>query len=384
MKFKLLIFNILLLAQLHSQVLTEQQAIEQALKTYPSVQLAEQQARQRKALERTAFNPSQPQAILETPADVGVGVEIQQQFDFPGVYGKRSKWLKSQTRLASEAANLTRWELTKAVRLAYLDAQTAQAQVRIFSRQDSLWRDIAASSRRLFDGGQINRADLLFAETRAGQLANSLAQSQAEAANALAKLALLTGGNIGKVADLQVVSSVQADTAGVFYFEKYLLENQQVAAAETAVRQSERLPGFVIGYFRVPDKDTDFRSRLRAGVTVPIWQGQYKGEIEATKIAQESAQATADFQRQQAQATRLQLLQTLAQTTRSLDWFEQSALPQTDELVSTSRRLYEGGETDYVLMLRNISDAMDLQNQYFETIQRHNQTVIELTFLNGQ
>jgi hypothetical protein len=46
-------------------------------------------------------------------------------------------------------------------------------------------------------------------------------------------------------------------------------------------------------------------------------------------------------------------------------------------------RLYEAGETDYILMLRNISDALELQKEYVEELKRHNQTIIELDYLMG-
>ncbi len=366
-----------------AQFITEQAAVERALKSYPSVQLAEQETRQRKALERTAFNPQQTQVVFESPADVGVGVEVQQQFDFPGVYVRRSKWLKSQTALAGEAASLTRRELTQAVRLAYLDAQAAQAQVLFYARQDSLWQGIAAASRRLFEGGQINRADLLFAETKAGQVANLLFQSRTYEMNAFSELAAYLNDNVTQVSPLLALSPSASDTSGVFYFEKYRAQQQQVAAAEIAVRRAERLPGLMVGYLRVPEPDTDYRSRLRAGITLPLFQGQYKGEMDAARIALESAQTQMALQRQEARATRFQLLQTMAQTTSSLGWLEGTALPLADELVASSRRLYEGGEYDYIQFLRNVSDAFDLQTTYLETLKMHNSAVVGLAFLIG-
>jgi cobalt-zinc-cadmium resistance protein CzcA len=187
-----------------------------------------------------------------------------------------------------------------------------------------------------------------------------------------------------QIADLEALPVITTDTAGGFYFEKYRTEQQQVAASEIAVRQLERLPGLLVGYLRVPEPDTDFRNRLRVGVTVPLFQGQYKGEVEAAKIALETAQTETALQVQQAQAARFQLLQTLAQTSRSLEWFETTGLEQADELATISRRLYEGGEFDYVLMLRNVADAFDVQSQYLATLKRHNEAVIGLEFLNGQ
>jgi len=370
-------------ANANAQIITEQEALAKALQSYPSIRLAEQATRQRAALERTAFNPQQTQVTLETPTDVGVGVEVQQQFEFPTVYGKRAKWLKSQTRLATEATALSTRELTQQVRLAYLEAQTAAAQLQFLERQDSLWQDIAASSRRLFEAGQINRADLLFAESKAGQVSNSLLQSRADAANALAALAVFINEPIAQVADLQKLPLIAKDAETPFYFEPYFAQKQQVAASEIALRKSERLPGLLLGYSYVTELETQFRSRLRAGIMLPLFQGQYKGEIEAAEIALESAQTEATLQNQQARAMRIQLLQTLRQTEQSLNWLEQTGLPQVEELIGTSRRLYEGGEYDYVLMLRNIADALALQTQYLQTLQRHNEAVIQLEFLSA-
>ena len=372
------------LSELHAQVISEKEAVDQALKNYPSVQIANMRTQIQKELERTAFNPQQTQLTFEVPTDFGLAFEFHQQFDFPGVYSTRSKWLKSQTRNTAEAANITRHELTRDVRLSYLDVQVLEAFVRILSRQDSLWRDIEISTQRLFDGGQINRADVLYASKQAGLINNRLANTRIDAINALAGLSLYTGQNLTEVEALSVLPLTLLDTMGSFYFDQYLSESKQVAERKLAVSKAERMPGLIVGYLRTPDRDTEFRYRFNAGVTIPLWQGQYQGEVDAGKIALETRQAETALQRQQAQTRRRQLLQTLGQTSSALNWFERTAIPQTDDLVLTYRRLYEGGEVDYALALRNIADAVDMQTEYLETLKRYNQSVIELEFLSGQ
>ena len=52
-----------------------------------------------------------------------------------------------------------------------------------------------------------------------------------------------------------------------------------------------------------------------------------------------------------------------------------------NELVDIYKRLYDAGEVDYALTLRNIADAFSLNTQYLETLEMHNRAVIELEFL---
>jgi cobalt-zinc-cadmium resistance protein CzcA len=366
-----------------AQPTTEAQAIDLALRHYPTVQLAEQNVLRHQAMERTAFNPPQPQATIEAPGDIGIGFEVVQEFDFPGVYHTRSRLLKSETGLATQGATLTRLDLKRIVRLAFLEVQTAQATTRLFSRQDSLWRDIARTSQRLFDGGEINKSELLFATTHAGQMTNALAKSQVAAENVKTQLSMFTGTQVALVSPLVKALDTVTDTEQPFYFEPYLRAREKVVQSEVAALRSERYPGLIFGYLHVPDLDTDYRTRFKAGITVPIWQGQYQGKINAAKISLNQTQTETALQRNQAQTARVQLLKTLGQTRNTLDWFEQSALSQTEDLIQTSMRLYEAGETDYILMLRNISDALELQKEYVEELKRHNQTIIELDYLMG-
>ena len=146
------------------QVATEDEVIRQALDYYPSVKIANLETERRKALEKTAFNPEQPQFEIETPSDIGLAFEVEQKFAFPTIYTKRKKWLRSQTELASEIAAITKDELKRDVRIAFLDVQIAQRQFDYFSTQDSLWKQIVNNSQRLYDAGEINKADLVFAQ----------------------------------------------------------------------------------------------------------------------------------------------------------------------------------------------------------------------------
>jgi cobalt-zinc-cadmium resistance protein CzcA len=369
---------------MRAQPVTEETAIQNALEQYPGLQIADQQLRMQEALQKSAFNPVQPQLTFEFPNDVGIAFELQQQFDFPGLYLSRAQWLEAQTQQQVEMSKIIRSELIRDVRLSYLEAQAAQAIVQILHQQDSLWQNLAQSAQRLYDAGEINKADVLFTYRQKGIVSTRLAQAQVESVNARTMLGQYAGMTISDVAPLRKLPVPLIDSAQQFYFEQYFTEVNNVASLALKVERAERLPGLIVGYLRVPEIDTDYRSRFSAGFTIPIWQGQYQSQVDAAKIAQNLVQTQYTLQQQQAQSSRQSLYQTLLQTDDALHWFEQTALSQSDELITTYQRLFEGGETDYTLALRNITDALDIYMEYIDTLTRHNRTIIALDFLHSR
>jgi cobalt-zinc-cadmium resistance protein CzcA len=368
----------------NAQSFTEQDAIKSAMTRHPSMQIADMEVRMQRALEKSAFNPEQPELAFEFPTDVGLSFDLRQTFDFPSVYSARKNWLKAQTNEQEQRAGISRYELMRDVRLAYLKAQIAIARKQILAVQDSLWNSMDSISLRLYAGGHINKADELYSSKQAGLMHQSYLNAQAIEQNALSELALFTYQRTASLEPLARRLFSIPDTTGSYYFESLFTSQESSATKELDVHRAQRLPDLIVGYLRVPEIDTDYRSRFNAGVTIPIWQGQYKAEVDRTKIALDKLHAEEALWKKNADVMTQQLLRIWNQTGQSLDWYENSGLPQSDELVSAYQRLYGGGEVDYALTLRNIAEAVEIHLSYLETLERHNEAVIGLEYLFGK
>ncbi len=372
---------VVICGQLAAQATSEATVIAAALENDPTLQIALLDVAQNKAMERTAFNPDQPDFSIEFPGDVGIGFEAEQTIAFPTVYTTRSKWLRSQTFLAESASTITRQQRVRDVRLVYLDAQINKLQITNYSYLDSLWLEISDKSKALFEGGEINKADMLYAEQQFTINRFSLSQAVTEYKNNLTTLRLYSGLDIKDVTSVEPYVDIQIDTAGNFYFQEYQQRQVQVADDAIRMKQAERLPGITVGYLKVPDLDTEFRYRYKAGITVPIWQAQYSGAIEAAKVEKEKINSSIALDIRNAQIAREQWVRRLQQTNDALQFYEQTALPQLNELITTYRRLYEGGETNYALTLKNITDVVSAREQYVSILQRRQESIIQLEFL---
>ncbi|MBA4146250.1 MAG: hypothetical protein C0523_10830, partial [Cytophaga sp.] len=58
-------------------------------------------------------------------------------------------------------------------------------------------------------------------------------------------------------------------------------------------------------------------------------------------------------------------------------------LKQTDEIITTAKRFFESGQTDYINYLRNTNDAYLIKIRYLAALQNYNQAIINLYYLTG-
>lgn len=379
------ILTIMLLAIVqHSfcQVLSEDEAVKMALENYPSLKISNLRIEEQRALQKTAFNPPQPVVIFESPTDVGLGYEVEQEFDFPTVYTTRSKWLKGKTRLAEEEGFISRNELIRDVRLAYLNAQLTTQEARYYQSQDSIWKEISETSDQLYEGGELNKAELLFAQRQSAVMSFQALNASLTRQNALKLLENYTGSSDIELMSLDPLPVDNVAEQG-FYFTNYLSQQITVAEHEMDVRKSERLPDFILGYMRNSEFETNYRYRFKGGISIPIWQGQYTGEIQALKSEVEQIRAENELRVREASVQRELLLSTINQTSETLAAYRQNILPQTNELLNTYMRLYEGGQADYTQTMKYIVDALNTFLTYIEMVRAHNEAVIELDYLNG-
>ena len=364
-----------------AQEWTEEMVIERALAHYPGIRLTELEIIKQRALERTAFNPSQPRFEIEAPTDVGTGFEVEQEFDWPGVYTARSKWLQSQTSFSEASAIIARNELIRDVRLTFLEAQIAEATVDQLHMQDSLWNEISERSQRLYDAGEINRADLVRAQKESSLRKVALLKGQLEYDSRTAALRNYTGEHIRNFPPPDQYEPIRG-MKNLPLYETYSQNLIEVERRQLALNQARRWPGLIIGYLKAPEPETAYRNRYKAGITIPIWQGQYRGEVEVAKISIEQKQVESRQVSMNALIEKERWENILNQTAQIIGIFEKEVLPQSDKLYETYLRLYDAGEMDYALTLRNISDSFAGTLEYLEALQMHNQAVVHLDYLN--
>ncbi len=373
--------------------LTEQQAVDFALKKSPLLNAATLQVKQQKQLQGTSFNLANPDITLESPTGEFMTVGVLQSFEFPTVYVKQGQLAKQQTLLAEKGKTLTEAEVKQQVKTAYLNLQFANQTLQHLKKQDSIYADIAKAAERQFTVGQIDFVAKTFAATQYGEVHNQYLQAQTDASLAQQQLQLYTGIAdsittipFAKTSNTFLVTGITSDSATLVRtpFIQYYTQTQSIAKKSLQLERNKALPGFSFGYMNQGLKNTEIPMRLRAGINIPIWFWQYSAAIKAAKTNLQITEQNTLAQQQNLNSKLQQAKSDAMKFQTSLAYYENAGLKQAEDLISASGRMFAAGQTDYIAYLRTLSDAYNIQIKYLETLRAFNQSIININYINGQ
>ncbi|OSZ77116.1 hypothetical protein CAP36_11920 [Chitinophagaceae bacterium IBVUCB2] len=386
------LIGIIALPAAAQQVLTESEAVSKSLANNKNIQSASLQVKQQQQLLKSAINLPNPELFWESPTGNFYTVSITQSFEFPSVYSNQYRLQKQQIGVAEKEKQLTQAELKYRVKLLYLEAQFTDSLVNQLYIQDTLYEKIKLSAIRQFNAGQIDYLQQTFAETQYGEIHNLYLQSITRAKALKAQLQWLTGVKDAITVTPLVVNASQLQfsfipdsTALLFNPTVQLLQQQQAAAKQNiALQKSKALPGLALGYFNQGERDTKWNNRFRFGITIPLWFGQYKGNISAAKTEQQIIQSKQEGLQQELSAQVINANSEMQTYWLSVQYYQQTGLRKAQEVITASQRFFISGEIDYISLMRNNNDAYSIYQKYLEAVRNFNLSVINYQYLMGQ
>ena len=368
---------------------SEQEAVEAALKNSAALRASGLVIRQNNELLKSAKNFKNPDVILESPTGEFYTIGVTQTLDYPTVYKKQSLLQKQQIVLSEKERVITENDIKFRIKSQYLILQYSESLVKLFRVEDSLYAQISQSSARQFEAGQIDYLAKTFAESQFGEVRNKLDQSQADVQTNIKQLQQLLG-----ITDNITAINIQRNTtlSPINFEENTFSENPTVAVFKQTevinknlieLEKAKAMPGLIVGYFNQGLRDTPAYLRFRIGLSVPLWQGQYKSRIRAAQTGFELAQELTNAQKQILSVDLQQAQGDYQKYKQTLDYYETKGLKQSEEIISTATRLFKAGQNDYVSFLRTLNDAYTIKQRYLEALRNHNQTILNINYLLG-
>ncbi len=383
--------GLLSVANVYSQkAISEADAVGMAVKNSRNISASGLAVLQQKQLLKSSINLRNPDVFIESPTGKFYTGSITQSIEFPTVYSKQYQLQKQRIVLAEKEKGLTENEVKFQVKQLYLLLQYASALQQQLYVQDTVYELISKTAGRQFDAGQIDYLQKTFAESRYGEIHNQYLQAQLTINNLQSQLQYFTGLtytfiaeplNMNPLSDFAITSDSTAFVAN----PSLQIFNQATVIAQKniALQKAKALPGLAVGYFNQGERNSPIGNRFRIGFTVPLWFGQYKGNINAAKTEWEINKQKINGLQQQLTVQLLQAKNELAIYTQSLQYYKNSGIPKANEIIGTAKRFFESGENDYINYLRNINDAYSIQLKYLEVIRNYNQALLSIKYLTG-
>ncbi len=372
------------------ETLTLQNALDIALKNYPSIQQASLQTQQQQALRGTAtvldpFNVNTGLGQINSKVfDYNVGVA--QGFKLPGAYKAEKDLLKQNVTVAQSYEAVTKNELTKNVSIAYYNWLNSWQQYNLLSQTDSIFADYEKFANKKYQVGESNKLEKINATLQRKDLMLQLAHAQTQVSFYLADLQKWMRTNQQFQAPAQFTALPEINLSDSNLVNKHpVLQflQQQVLAKELAIKaeKAKGQPSFNLGVnAQSLDKQRQFYYGS-VGINIPIFNNGVKARTQAALFETEIVKKELDKSQQEIATIFLQQNQLQEQSLQQLNYYQTEGLPMAESIINAAQRSYKAGDIGYIEYIQNIKDAIKIKTDYLAAVNTYNQTIIQLNYL---
>jgi len=392
---------------LSPRILTLQQAISLAVDSNLNVRSAAYQVELQRALKGASWDIGKTDIDFEygqfNSAQKDNGITISQSFAFPTVYTGQHKLAKANIRGSEIELSITQNQIANGVKTTWWKLAYYYSKLRLLKYQDSLYTGFANAANRRAQTGETNMLEKISAESQSLEVRNLVMQTKADIEIYKKQLqTLLNTRQDIVIADTVLTKlSINIDTDSISVGANPSLASYQqqveIARLESKVEKSRMLPDFTIGYFSqsiigaqdvngIPHSYTssDRFTGVQAGISIPLWFYPQSAKIKAAKINHSIAKANAEYFKTALSGEFDAMLQEYRKYKNNIDYYEKLALPQADMIINQSTKSYRAGAMDYLAYIQSLSQALLIKNNYLESLDLYNQSVIAIEFIIGQ
>jgi outer membrane protein TolC len=367
------------------RLLTREEVVNLALNNQRNLRAANLSVQQQQQLLTGVAGFQNPQVFGEITPYEPLLFGVQQTFSLPVVYRRNRQLQNELVRLAQLQLKGSQIELKREINLNYIQFQYLTERQQLLAYQDSIYQVVKTTAQRYFEAGQINKLEELQATSQADAIRNDLNRLQNDVIGARQIFAFLTNFTDSfRVAPFEVYVFIPSiDTAVDNYQQQLLRQQVTVNERQLDVTRAAILPQ-IQGAVTVPAV-RQFERPLggQLGVTIPIFRRQNRSQIAAARTGIEAAKAQEQLAQQRLNAEYRQALAAYQRELQSLNYYNNTAIPQAKAIIETSRRLFAGGELNYIESLRNLQSAFDILVNHLENHRALNEAVIQLNYLSG-
>jgi cobalt-zinc-cadmium resistance protein CzcA len=175
-------------------------------------------------------------------------------------------------------------------------------------------------------------------------------------------------------------------------------QKQQIVIADKNINleKSRSGPDFTVGYFNqsiigvqnVNGQDRNFSGSNRfqgvqAGISLPLFFKPYAARIKAAKIDKQVSESQYSLFQTNLQSQYQQAYQDVIKNARSIEYYEKSALPNTNLILKQGQIAFRSGDIGYIEFAQALRTYSEIRFNYLQAINQYNQSVYTLQYLIG-
>jgi cobalt-zinc-cadmium resistance protein CzcA len=338
---------------------------------------------------------------------------ISQSLPFPTVLIRQNNLAKSQIKSAELQKNATQNELIRNIKANYYQFLFGYAKQKLWNYQDSIFSNFLHAAELRFKTGETNQLEQAVAQLQLSEIRNQKAQNQADIRITEMQLQTLLNTkevlNITKTENLEKLqitalsqntkpdSSVNSSLIAKNPFLVLLKQQIEVSEKTKLVEKAKLLPDInlgifsqtLVGYQTSLDKKEvyyDLGSRFNGftvGVSFPLWAKPQIARIKVAEIQQQMAQTNYDYASRNLEGQYATLIQEYLKFKTTLEYYENSALPTANLILTNAQKGFVNGEIGYVEYFQALKSGVAVKTAYLDALNQYNQAVVLVEFVLG-
>jgi len=375
--------------------ITFQQAIHIAKHNYPLLKAAQLEIEKQKALKSTAFDFGTT-SIYTGKEEIGNGSQgihniigfSQNEMDIFGMVAKSKKG-ESLIHQATVAKELTEQNLIYEVNMIWNNALITLQQMELYRQTDSLYAAFLKAAKVRYKTGQSSKLEWLSASSKYKEVKINISRAENEHQAALLLLnQYLRLDEPFKIRPKQDEKLLFTPLLSIDSLKNNPILNLYQAAIQLSEksRKAEKsvfFPKFNFSYgIQAIDGVSGFNT-WQAGITLPLIFNAQAGKSKAARLNYKIAQQQYAQQSLEINTRYKQLLNQYLVLSDIITYYNQEALPLTEEQISAAAKAYKLGDIDYVQLIQNLETAINIKLEYLQQKAKLLQVSAELNFLTG-
>ena len=330
--------------------------------------------------------------------------QVAQTIPFPTLFGAKKQLINAEVKGKELQSEITVLELKNQVRTYFYQIQYLQNNQKQLLYLDSLYNDFIKVAELRYKTGDTKKVEISTAQAKQGEINLLLKQNGVYLNNAYQNLqALMNTKEPFEVANdtdfkpLQVSTLLDSTAIANHPTIKALYQDIIIAEQTKKVEKAQGLPDFTIGYTNqsligfqtINGQEQYFNSGNRfsyvsVGVSIPLTFGATKARIKSLDYQKQAIEANTKQQQILLETQFQNAIQQYQQDLQEFNYYQQQALPNANDIVSSAQLGYRTGAISYVEYFYALQTATDIQLNYLKSIQQVNQSVINIYSIINQ
>lgn len=380
---------------IYSQKLTIEDAVSIALENNQDIKTAKINAAKEEAIVLKSFNIPKPQLFIEFEGVKGSinnfesrKIGVSQDLEFPSVYFFRANVQNSQVNIAKMELNKLAYQIRYEVETAYLKVVLNNELLKIAKENLKLYDDFLYVAGKKYEAGSASNLEVLGAKVSKIKYENQVKSLESEITNSKSELRKLLNVSYFEYENLDGLSykpfSIDKDDIMNLTIKnnpalKIIKYKKEKFSNKLSLSKSEFLPSLSFKYYKQKiGSENDFWG-VEFGIGLPLWfwweqTGNIKESSYEIDISNSEESSTKNSLTNEVNI----FFEEYLNSTREVQFFNDEALFESNEILRQSKISYEEGAIDYVEYLQSLQLVYETKSQYVNSLYNYNHSIIKL------